>query len=180
MNINNWLNEIKHDIELLKKSGRILTKNGNLVYPVPETNVYDQFVSRLNNLGVRNDAQIMSFYRICNGVYLTDVYNGYFLWPIETIIVNLDSTGPTKISAPYNYKILVFGDNGGGERFVLRIDEGEEILFLPEGAVQDSTYDAEDKAIGVISKDFFGFLTRLQADFRADLAGDSSWTYMTD
>ena len=122
----------------------------------------------------------VSFYKICNGVYLTDVYNGYFIWPIEIIIRNLDATGPTKISDPYNYKILVFGDTGGGERFALRTDESEEILFLPEGAVQDFTYDAEDKAVKVISPDFLGFLARLQADFGADLVSDSSWAYMTD
>jgi len=180
MNINRWLNEIQKDIELLKQSRRRLTKDGNVVYPEPKANIFIEFISRLNNLGIGDDAQIAAFYKTCNGVYLTDVYNGYFIWPLEIIIGNLDTIGPTKISDPYGYNILAFGDTGGGERFALRTDDGEDVLFLPEGAVQDFTYDAEDKAIKVVSTDFFGFLTRLQSDFRAELARDSSWVYMTD
>ena len=180
MKINDWLSEIEQDIEQLKKSGRVLTKDGNLVYPAPKVDTLKEFVSRLNSLGIGEDAHIISFYKMCNGLYLADVYNGYFIWPIEIVIRNLDTIGPTKVSAPYDYKILGFGDNGGGERFALRIDRDGEVLFLPEGAVQDFTYEAEDKAIRVISKDFLGFLTRLQADFRADLSGDSSWVYLTD
>jgi len=180
MNINEWLSEIERDIEQLKKSGRALTEDGNLVYPAPKVDTLKEFVSRLNSLGIGIDAQIVSLYKECNGIYLTDICNGYFIWPLEILLMNLNTLGPARISAPYNYKILAFGDDGTGQRFALRTDGSEEILFLPEGAVENFTYDAEDKAIRVISKDFLGFLTRLQADFRADLSGDSSWVYMTD
>ena len=180
MDISNWLSEIEGDIEQLKSSGREITDDGNRIFPAPEPNIYNEFISRLNGIGIGIDAQIVSLYKECNGIYLTDIYNGYFIWPLEILLMNLNTLGPARISAPYNYKILAFGDDGTGQRFALRTDGSEEILFLPEGAVENFTYDAEDKAIRVISKDFLGFLTRLQADFRADLSGDSSWVYMTD
>jgi hypothetical protein len=180
MDISNWLNEIEGDIEQLKSSGREITEDGNIIYPAPEPNIFNEFISRLNSIGIGIDSQIVSLYKECNGIYLTDVYNGYFIWPLEILLRNLNTLGPTRISAPYNYNILVFGDDGGGEGFALRADGSEEILFLPEGLIENFTYDAEDKVIKVISKNFYGFLIRLQADFRAHLANDPSWVYMTD
>ena len=174
MDISNWLSEIEGDIERLKSSGREVTVGGNRIYPAPEPNIFNEFISSMNSIGIGIDAQIVSLYKECNGVFLTDIYNGYFIWPLEILLSNLYNLGPTRISAPYNYNILVFGDDGCGQYFALRTDGSEEILFLPEGAVENFTYDAEGKVIKVVSNNFYGFLIRLQADFRAHLANDPS------
>ena len=167
------------DIERLNKSGRILTEDGNIINPVPNKTIFNEFITTLSTLGIESDSQIVSLYKLCNGIYLTDIYNGYFIWPLEILLRNFRADGPTRISAPYDYKILGFGDDGGGQHFVLRTDGSEEVLLLPEGSVKDFTYDVYNQVIKVIAKDFYGFLTRLQTDVRADLNGYTAWQFMS-
>lgn len=180
MSVGRWLNDMRLDLAELEKLGRSLTKDGNIIYPPPPSQLLADFISRLNSLGIDISSQIASFYKECNGIYLTDVHNGYFIWPIDIILRNLDTIGPTKISGPKACSILVFGDDGGGQRFALRTGKSETVLFLPEGAVIDFVFDGESTDVKQLSKDFYGFLKRLQADMKADIDNNESWEYMTD
>jgi len=179
MDLKKYLKEMELDIERLNKSGRILTENGNEINPAPVPTIFNEFISTLSTLGIGYDSQIVSLYKICNGIYLTNIYNGYFIWELEILLRNFRTYGPTRISAPYDYKILCFGDDGGGQLIALRTDGSEEVFLLPEGRIEDFTYDVYNQVIKVIAKDFYGFLTRLQADVRADLNGYTGWQFLS-
>jgi hypothetical protein len=113
----------------------------------------------------------------CNGVSLPDVHNGYFIHSAELILRGINHGEPRSLSGSEAGSILVFGSDGGGNRFALR-GADEIVLQLGEGAVIDGVFDGEGGAVRRIAEDLEAFLERLEADTEAFVRGDCDWVYM--
>lgn len=124
--------------------------------------------------------EVRDFYRLCNGLSLPDVYNGYFVHGLDEIERSLQQGAPTTLAGQDHTRLLPIGSDGGGALFAVNLDHHTEILYLPPAYIVASTYHGEATEVRVLAQTFTAFLARICDDFRAFLERTPGWSYMTD
>jgi hypothetical protein len=113
------------------------------------------------------EAEVITFYSICDGINLPDVHNGYFIHSLNKftmtqshlIALNEDNT---KIS-----EFFVLGSTGGGNLIAIE-QTTNSIYFLPNNRIENGLYFASTASpIRIISRNFAGFLVLLHSDIVA-------------
>lgn len=122
---------------------------------------------------------LRSLYSVCDGLSCPDVHVGYFLHPASWVVTAARRGEPTRVDGPQPFAIHVFGSDGGGSRFALRLDDGA-VYFLPSsGAVHDGAWLEERVVVPEKLADTVAeFLWRLEADVQAFLRGAEDHAFM--
>lgn len=174
MEINTWLQEIGIQLELLEKIDLGYPKIENEILPVATPELLDAISETFS---AKLPEQFAQFYRNCGGLSLRNIHNGYFIVPLHIILKSAELSLPVKISGKNSGNVIPFGSTMGGEMFALRADTGQ-VVFIPEGLVENGVYYEKDDEIKVIANDFYGFLDRLMTDVKAFINRDEDWDYM--
>jgi hypothetical protein len=140
MEIVHWLKKVQGMINKLEQLDFGYPLDTNVIYARSSQDDIDSLNSKI---GDSMPASILEFYTHCGGISLPDVWNGYYIYSIEIILSSAERYIPTKIYGTPPYDILVFGGNGGGRLFASRLDS-EEIIYLREGSVVNSTFNRTD------------------------------------
>jgi hypothetical protein len=112
--------------------------------------------------------RLKPLYVVCDGANMPDVHVGYFIDSAQRVASAIERGQPTRMEGPNVIDIHVFGSDGGGGLFALRIDDGS-IYYLPTaGAVRDGVYYEDSiwtplKLAGTLDE----FLRLLNADVEA-------------
>jgi len=129
--------------------------------------------------GIPSTSAVCDFYRLCDGVTLSDVHVGLFIHRAERVMRAMHDGEPTRIEGgPLTAPIAVIGSDGGGGRFAIRTDDAAEVLYLPTGAVHDQVFDGSSSTVRVVADDFLSFLDRLYQDLVAFVKDDQDWRYI--
>lgn len=175
MNIAAWIHDVNIVLEQLKKKDLGYPHSPNVVLPPGDKDLLHQLLAEAK---LNEDPQIGAFYELCDGISCPDIWNGYFIHTTKLALRSL-RTWPVEISGPIACKILVFGSDGGGGLFAMQMDGPGKILYLPvDGVTGDAVFDGSLNPVKFISHDFFGFLDRVLADFRAFIDDRPAWIYM--
>jgi hypothetical protein len=111
--------------------------------------------------GDRVPVDIAAFFGAVAAVRLPDLWNGYFIGP--TIwITDLHKTGEPRYvrSGGETREVMIVASNGGGVLYAVPVPAGGPVLVLPNGAIEDGVYSA-DQPVHAVAADFTGFLERL-------------------
>lgn len=149
MKIKEELNKLSDSIEVFQKIDIGYPKEPHIVIDqkksFPEQDMIDLF-------NVSPSSCLFGFYRICDGVELPDIDNGYFIYGVEEMIsVNTMDSEPNHFS---DKAIIVFGADGGGGRFALMIDT-DQIYYLPPAEVLNREYRGQNAKLVAPSLDRF-------------------------
>jgi hypothetical protein len=96
-----------------------------------------------------------------------------------TIINGMNIGEPTSLTGFYADKMVVFGSDGGGDRFAIRRNY-LDIIYLPIDSVQSSVFDGNSAAVKYLAKNFDIFLEKFVTDIEAFVYDYSNHTYITD
>lgn len=126
-----------------------------------------------------DDFGLVELYREAGAIWLPDVHVGYFVHPINLIRASLGRGEPHAISGVDGGAVLPFGTDGGGGRFVMRLDRCPgRIDYLGAGRVVGGVFDGDDYPARVLSADIKAFVDWLSRDVRAFISGDAGWQYI--
>ncbi|MGB4773627.1 MAG: SMI1/KNR4 family protein [Daejeonella sp.] len=171
--ISNNLKQLSELLNSITASKIGYQPGSNYVLPVSNKELKEV----LQNLPV--DFQL--FYKLCDGIMMPDVYNGYFIDTLERLSTT-DVRGEPSQILDSSVDILVFGSDGGGGRFAIDHKSGE-VYYLPSGgSIRYGVFSflsSKDAPI-LIAKNFNYFIERLLNDVRAFLQEDKQWAYLTD
>jgi hypothetical protein len=163
LNIRDWLVELQHLLNELENIDFGHALDENWIKP-PASDNSAEIESAVATIA--NNKQLEAFYRECNGISMPDVWNGYFIHELEHL-KNREAKGePTSIEGKLQRDIAVFGSDGGGGMFAIRLAESD-ILYLPNGEIRNSVYLDTANSATRLANDFEGFLARLLADVDA-------------
>ena len=160
MDVTLWLTEMARLLNELKEVDIGYPQGSNMLYP-PTKEGLEKLLFKTST-----PLSLVIFYQSCGGLDLEDLSNGYFIHSPEIILQGLESGEPTSISGRYAGPIIVFGSDGGGGRFSLRLEENDsEVLYLPSsGSVYSSVYNGEQNSVQIKCGNFNSFLEILKAD----------------
>ena len=175
MDIAHWLAHLQFLLEKVRALKLDYPLGEHTVVPPPATTLLTQLVQKT---GLAFTHPLLMFYTYCDGIRLPDVHNGYFIHSIHQVLRGLEAGEPTRLATNPTEMAVVFGSDGGGGRFVMRIKEPGEVLYLPLGTVHNAIFDDKRTPTTILAPDFFAFLRRLDADINAFLADSDDWTYM--
>ena len=103
----------------------------------------------------------------------------YFIHSIDLVMRGIDRGEPVRVlDITGSVPVLVFGSDGGGGRFALQLDGPDKVLYLPVGAVNDSTFDGIQTPVKDLASDFWSFLRLLLADVSAFVDEPPNWRYL--
>lgn len=120
----------------------------------------------------RSTLQMAQFFEQMDGASFPNFHNGYFIHPIKTVLACQTNGEPVKISGPLSASVLTFGCDGGGCRLVARVDDSNDVLYLPTGPVHEGVFQGANVLPRLIASDFASFLWRLHEDLRAFIQAD--------
>lgn len=175
MDFKKWLDELSSLLNELK--------NLPLPYPLGMNEIRE--VKREGYLppttvnGGQLPSAFTDFYRICDGISINDVWNGYWLFGFDDILRRYELGEVNKVEGVGD--VLVFGGNGGGGRFALCLGVNNQILYLPSGgAVRSSLWstNVDYYAPQVLAEEFTVFLTLLLNDVKAFVRQTPDWKYI--
>ena len=175
MDMIQWLSSIRVMLDKLKDLDFGYPIGENIIYPPGNQTLVKDISTKL---GEQIPTSIVEFYAHCNGISLPDVHNGYFIHSVDLILRGIERGEPVKVSGIESYPVVVFGSDGGGGRFVTRLGNSEEVLYLPIGAVRNSTFDGKATPVKSLSLHFEGFLMRLLTDVEAYIQNNPRHQYM--
>jgi hypothetical protein len=174
--IDQWLSEVNKLIKRLNAIDFGYPSGGNVIHPPASEELLEALSTKAK---VPKTSTLSLFYSRCNGVDLPDVHVGYFIHSIELVIRGIQSGEPLRIlQSSGETGIVIFGTDGGGGRFAMKLDESGEILYLPVGRVIDSTFDGQQTPARFIADDFLTFLERLNSAIAAFIDNDTDWKYL--
>jgi hypothetical protein len=128
--------------------------------------------------------ELVPLYAECDGPDLPDVRNGYFLSSTSHLDLDGRKGERVRVSGRESFAICVFGTDGGGGRFALRLNDGAidggAVYYLPsEGAVIRGTWEERGRIQAIpIAGDVMGFLERLADDVEAFARRDEDHKYL--
>jgi hypothetical protein len=133
-------------------------------------------------IGQSLPADFIEFYEHFGGLRLPDIWNSYFIMPVEHL---LQFPTPRQLHSPeYNGRILIFGSDAGGQYFCIFFGvENQPVLYLPDALWEDiicsySVIGGRYLSPKWLAPDFSGFLQRVLEDTRAYVRNDPDWEYM--
>jgi hypothetical protein len=118
---------------------------------------------------------LLAFYRSCDGLSWPDVRNGYFIEPFRRLVTSGERGEPEEVivhSSSSPRKVLVFGSDGGGGRFLIDLSNSQ-VFHVTNGHLAQKSLKVEERQIRLIANNFEDFLLRLEEDLRAFIAGDT-------
>jgi hypothetical protein len=121
---------------------------------------------------------LIPLYRVCDGLRLPDVHNGYFLMPAKELIESKDASSilqPSGLSIP----VCVFGSDGGGSRFAVgTIDHS--VYYVPStvGVEGNMFIDGSRACSRKVSKSVVEFLMVLLTDVYAFVDGNTAHVFL--
>ncbi|MEU7525111.1 hypothetical protein AB0A74_05210 [Saccharothrix sp. NPDC042600] len=117
--------------------------------------------------------QLLTFYRHVSEVDLPDVFNGFFIHPLNTVLANLpDPLTPKHAPGLTDSSLVVFGSDGGGTLFALGTEDGV-VYVLPVGEIRDGAYLGGGAEPGrAVFQDLWDFLGWLLHAVRGVAEGD--------
>jgi hypothetical protein len=129
--------------------------------------------------GKNAPAAFAALYSVTDGISLPDVHNGYFIDGAERLVARGQDGEPFRVSGTDPMDVKMFGSDGGGGRFVLRIDDGS-VWYLPDwGGVHDGVYQADEHTRPLRLTDSLNeFLWRLLGDVEAYLKADTRHRFL--
>lgn len=175
MDTTQWINEVNLLLKKMNQVGFNYPLGDNIVRSPGNKTLLPHLMTIS---GLASSSPFISFFEQCDGLNLPDVYVGYYIHTLEGILRGIENGEPVRISEPIDCKIIVFGSDGGGGRFAMRVDEHNEVLYLPVGAVYHGTFDGQTRHIKLLSDDFIGFLKRLKSDIKSFIENEKGWEYM--
>ena len=122
---------------------------------------------------------LVPLYAVSDGISLPDVHVGYFIDSAERVASAAERREPTRIEGCKPLDIHVFGSDGGGGRFALRVDDGS-VYYLPvAGAVKDGVFYEDSSVVARrIAETLPDFLWLLEADINAFVHNEQDHTYI--
>jgi hypothetical protein len=143
-------------------------KDMDLGYPAGVNEVRDGLSSPENI-----PAQLEPLYRSADGLSFPDVCGGYFLDSASWVASAQSRGEPASVAGNSTMPVRVFGSDGGGGRFVLRLDDGS-VYYLPSsGAVREGVYDHDDVAVPRrLAETVLEFMWKLKDDVDAFVRDD--------
>ena len=109
------------------------------------------------------------FQQRCGCISAMDIWNGYALFDASHILALMnDRNSPISIRLTEAQHIVPIGGDGGGNLFVMSLDE-KQVFKL----------NHETGELKVLANAFADFLQRMCHDWEHFLAGDDKWEYMS-
>lgn len=122
---------------------------------------------------------LLGLYALCDGFCLSDLHVGYFVHRASKTASQRQELNHVITAGGDSFGVVMFGSDGGGGLFVLRADEGEEVLWLPPARVTGGCWRGGHEHVpAVVADDLPGFLARVCADGEAFVDGRQPWKYM--
>lgn len=178
MDIEHWQSQMQSALDDFEKVELLYPKNAHVIHPPAKESDLELLRAAVKPAV---PLELEQFYRVCDGVSLPDIHNGYSIESARDICKYIAQGEPTSISDGVQRQVVTFGWNGGGGRFVLCTDGPPDVLYLPDwGGVDDGVFDAGFAPPRLIATSFAGFLARLLEDVQAFVRGDDGWEFMGD
>ncbi len=153
--------------DLAAEVGRTLPWAGPDSNVVAEVGASDAEVARLREAGA--PADLIALLAACAHITLADVDNGYFVHDTATLSRDLSSGAPRRVDR--GWTVFPFGSDGGGGRWVLRLDDPTGVYHLPEGAVHAGEYTVGPGEPTRVADDLDGFIDFLILAVERNVSG---------
>lgn len=123
---------------------------------------------------------LSTMYAAFDGLSMPDVHNGYFIHPVASVASAMERE-PTRISSAPHRRIHVFGSDGGGGRFALRLDDGVVFHVPGECAVEDGTFIERDPVRArQVAGDWIQLLELIKRDLKAFVEAKQHHPFITN
>jgi hypothetical protein len=146
----------------------------NRVRPAPSVMTRASILERIRELS----PSLTDFYVWCDGLSFPDVHNGYFISSADQLLDN--SSSLVRIEGePHDsgIPVVAIGSGGGGQRFVVRSDNGE-VLILSGGLLENGIFHSDGSNVVEVAPDWNTFLERLICDVEAFINDDHDHIYL--
>lgn len=119
---------------------------------------------------------LLELYAHCDGLSVEDVRVGYFVDRASRAATASDRGEPIEVR-PEGWAVVVFGSDGGGGRFALRLVD-HAILHLGSGAVRAGVFYDSGGLVRVLAPSVSAFVCRLRDDVEAFVDNRDDWEFM--
>lgn len=164
MDYRKWCAEMRQAIECYMR--HLQAVYGDLLRLDPDT-VTDEVdpaaLARARKLDPPFPQSLVEFYAVISAVDLGQLYNGYFVHPLDRVLDSLRCDDiPAWVPGLTTERMVVFATDGGGRMFAAGFDTGT-VFRLPVGGTANRVYEGSTDSIGpdAIAKDVPDFLTRM-------------------
>jgi len=107
---------------------------------------------------------VVEFFDAVEEVSLPDVWNGYFLGPVDRVIRAYADESPRFITVEAELlEVLTVGSDGGGALFCVSLEEPAPTFRLDEASIRDGVAAAPPGFVRQLAPDFPGFLDAIAA-----------------
>lgn len=137
----------------------------------------DELADSLCLAGLAEESSLKGFYEVCNGFSWPDVWNGYFIRPVDVIAKVSDSYDVRRVEGQVVGDVVIVGSSGGGDLFAIRKQE-MDVLLLPAGRIENNTYYDPDSRIRIVASSFCNFAEMLLEDLYAFVHDIADHTYI--
>jgi hypothetical protein len=176
MDLTAWREQMQRAIDDLADVELLYPKGRHVIFPPAGPRDLEELAVHVKPAV---PGELAEFYRMCDGLRLPDVHNGYSIASAASVCRYIRQGEPTRVSDRTPSGVVMFGSDGGGGRFALRTEGQPEVLYLPNwGAVDHGMFDAALAPTEVLAPSLEGFLNRLIDDVRAFTRGDANWNFM--
>ncbi|RNL80994.1 SMI1/KNR4 family protein [Nocardioides marmorisolisilvae] len=123
-------------------------------------------------LGVRAPAAVVEFFDAIEEVSLPDVWNGYFLGPVDWVLAAYSGREPGLIELDgVQHEVLVVGADGGGALYCVVLGEHPLVVRLDQVTIRDGIARTPPGFTQELAPDFAGFLEALAIAIEASVEG---------
>ena len=129
----------------------------------------------LRELGGRVPSGVVGFFDAVEEISLPDVWNGYFLGPVDRVVGAYADESPRFITVEGDVvEVLTIGSDGGGALYCVCMEEPAPVFRLDQASIRGGVATAPPGFTRQIAPDFSGFLEALaRVSSRASKVGSS-------
>jgi len=116
----------------------------------------------LRELGGRVPSGVVGFFDAVEEISLPDVWNGYFLGPVDRVVGAYADESPRFITVEGDVvEVLTIGSDGGGALYCVCMEEPAPVFRLDQASIRGGVATAPPGFTRQIAPDFSGFLEAL-------------------
>ena len=120
----------------------------------------------------RAPSAVADFFDIIEEVTLPDVWNGYFLGPVERVVSAHVDESPRYIDiGPERSEVLVVGSDGGGALYCALVREPAPVFRLDQVSIRQGVATTPPGCVRQLAPDFPAFLDALAFAIEAAAEG---------
>lgn len=156
--LNSWIQRVRVNVESLMQGFEErfgYAPSDNLVIAGGDRNS----AALQHQVGGRVPVAIVEFFDAVEAVSLPDVWNGYFLGPVDRVVSAYVDEGPRSITVEGELQaVLLIGSDGGGALYCASMEEPAPVFRLDQVSIRDGVATTPPGFTRRLAPDFPGFL----------------------